>query len=552
MGFLRYGEEINRQIQRAEDLRFTDPKEVIRIAEQLQKIGNERKDYALRGLANFCIGDAYYTMADGENCTTYIQHAIHDLHRAKEWQKLGECYNLLGILFAHQGNISQALSSYYSAMELVENYGLDFLGAMVYENYSELCDRSNNEEEALRKAMISKAYIEKTKEHPRYEFMKTAILIRLIKSLLKLERYDEARIRISELNDLIHANPSLAENEETALDLQVLDTLWKHCLGDVEAEEKSLQKTMEDFIACKYRIDFFWTCVELMEYLKRNSRKAMLEQVISLMEVSFQESGATFPDLQAHISRYKVALLKEMGRKEELFQELQKYYYYVDLQKQQANKTIGLFLETQNSLLVTRKTNMLLREQADTDELTGIANRRKLNETLDSAFDRMYERGKPLGVVMMDIDKFKNVNDTYGHSVGDQCLEALAKSLVRFQDDHTFCARYGGDEFFMVFTDKDEWQIRQVGRMISMSLQDHIHEEKLPKFTISMGVGLRIPKDMNKLWDFTSLADKALYAVKKDGGNGILIVENEEQIASREANVIDDINCYEVKNEYEE
>jgi len=548
MDTTKYGADVVRRIKKTEELRFTEPKEVIATAEELLYIAKQMQDVALSGLAYFCIGDAYYTMADGERCSRYINCAIRELNRAKEWQKLGECYNLLGILFAHQGDISQALNSYYRAMELVENYGLDYLGAMVYENYSELCDRSNNEEEAYRKAMDSKAYIEKIPQHPRYQFLKTAVLIRLIKTLLKLRRGEEAKLRILELQELQQQNPTMLEDEETKLDLQVLDTLWLHFQGKSEEEEESLRQTMETIRQCKYRIDFFWTCIEFMEYLRTTHRQEMLESVIRMMEDSLQEEGASFPDLQTHISKYKVGLLREMNRKEELFYEYERYFHYIDLQKKQSNSTIGLFLETQNSLLLSQKTNMILREQVDTDELTGIANRRKLNETLDSAFDRMYSCGKLLGVVMMDIDKFKEVNDTYGHTVGDRCLEALAHALSRFQDEDTFCARYGGDEFFLVFTDKDEWQIRQIGRMISMSLQNHIHKYKLPKFTISMGVGLHVPQDLNKLWDFTSLADKALYAVKSDGGNGILIVEDEEQIDTRESNIIDNVNCYEVKD----
>lgn len=551
MDLLDYSEEIRRQLKEAERLRFTDPARVIQIGMKLAEIGRENGDDALQGMANFCVGDAYYMVANGEQCTRYINHAIHELTRAKEWQKLGECYNLLGILFSHQGNTSQALSSYYSAMELVEMYNLDFLGAMVYENYSELCDRSNNEEEAYRKILIAKAYIEKIRNHPRQSNVKAAILIRMIKTLLKLNRMEEVRVRMWELNQLLEKTPTLIHDEQFSLDLQFLDTLWKHAMGDSEAEEESLQKTIEDFMNCNHRIDFFWTCVELMAYLQKTHRYEELEFAIQQMEKSLREGTASFPDLQAHISRYKVALLTELDRQEELFEELKRYYKYEALQKQQANTTIGLYLETQNSLLLSRKTNMILRQQADTDELTGIANRRRLNETLDEAFETMYSSQKKLGVLMMDIDKFKNVNDTYGHAVGDLCLKGVAHSIARFQDTGINCARYGGDEFFLVFRDKTPRQISQIGRMINMSLQEYIQENNLPTFTVSMGVCLSVPKELNKSWDFTSLADKALYAVKADGGNGILIVRNEAQINTRLINRIDEINCYEVDDSFE-
>ncbi|MCR5668765.1 MAG: GGDEF domain-containing protein [Lachnospiraceae bacterium] len=547
MELVKYSEEVRSQLAEAEKNRFTNPKKVIQIGMHLAEIGREQRDDVLQGMANFCIGDAYYTLADGGQCTRYINHAIHELTRAKEWQKLGECYNLLGILFAHQGNTSQALSSYYSAMELVETYGLDFLGAMVYENYSELCDRSNNEEEAYRKILMAKSYIEKIPSHPRKSYVRAAILIRMIKTLLKLERMEEVKVRIWELEQLLTAEPELKSDEQISLDLQVLDTLWKHANGETEAEEESLKKTIRDFVNCSHRIDFFWTCVELMAYMLKTCRYEQLEFAIEQMEESLKEAAASFPDLQAHISRYKVALLTKLDRQDELFEELKRYYEYENLQKKQANTTIGLYLETQNSLMLSRKTNMMLREQADTDELTGIANRRRLNEVLDETFELMYSSQKSLGVLMMDVDKFKGVNDTYGHAVGDSCLKAVAHAMERFQDVGVFCARYGGDEFFMVFRDKTEEQIKQIGRMINLSLKEYIIDNQLPEFTVSMGACVNTPKNLNKLWDFTSLADKSLYAVKDDGGNGLLIVRNEAQIGMRLIRKVDEINYYEVE-----
>lgn len=148
---------------------------------------------------------------------------------------------------------------------------------------------------------------------------------------------------------------------------------------------------------------------------------------------------------------------------------------------------------------------------------------------------------------MMDVDKFKGVNDTYGHAVGDSCLKAVAHAMERFQDVGVFCARYGGDEFFMVFRDKTEEQIKQIGRMINLSLKEYIIDNQLPEFTVSMGACVNTPKNLNKLWDFTSLADKSLYAVKDDGGNGLLIVRNEAQIGMRLIRKVDEINYYEVE-----
>ena len=92
-----------------------------------------------------------------------------------------------------------------------------------------------------------------------------------------------------------------------------------------------------------------------------------------------------------------------------------------------------------------------------TDGLTGIANRRKLDEYMDIEWRRAIRYELPISVIMIDIDYFKSHNDTYGHLQGDICLKAVAsviqKSLIRPGD---LCARYGGEEFIVLLPDTDE------------------------------------------------------------------------------------------------
>ena len=108
------------------------------------------------------------------------------------------------------------------------------------------------------------------------------------------------------------------------------------------------------------------------------------------------------------------------------------------------------FAATSQELDQVRKSFSQAEHEAKTDELTGLANRRSLNQFLRSAQLRAMEIDEPLSVLLFDIDHFKKFNDTYGHQVGDQVLRLVANILKQTIRDHDLAARYGGEELMIV------------------------------------------------------------------------------------------------------
>jgi diguanylate cyclase (GGDEF)-like protein len=156
-------------------------------------------------------------------------------------------------------------------------------------------------------------------------------------------------------------------------------------------------------------------------------------------------------------------------------------------------------------------------EQARQDVLTGLPNRRALDERLDDSISQAKLSGRPFSVVMMDLDGFKVINDTYGHETGDDVLRQVATCLFQHLRSTDFLARYGGDEMTLVLPDTD---LPQAG-YVSQKLLDHLRvlEIQLPKgkttnIGVSGGIAL-FPKHAETAPGLLRAADEALYTAKK-------------------------------------
>lgn len=177
------------------------------------------------------------------------------------------------------------------------------------------------------------------------------------------------------------------------------------------------------------------------------------------------------------------------------------------------------------------RTHLRLKQQSDLlegfafkDGLTGLPNRRALNEKLDLEWKRCERSQAPLSVLMMDVDHFKLYNDHYGHGAGDECLLAVAQALgavVKRAGDMT--ARYGGEEFVVVLPDTNQEQAMSVAsnlcRAVAGMQRPHATSLVSDVVTISIGAATLVPTASSDLAQLLSSADAMLYQSKSSGRN---------------------------------
>ena len=170
-----------------------------------------------------------------------------------------------------------------------------------------------------------------------------------------------------------------------------------------------------------------------------------------------------------------------------------------------------------------RKTNELLMELSITDHLTHLYNRRYMMEELETEFHRAQRKKGDLCFVLIDVDHFKLVNDTYGHQNGDMVLAAVAESLQVELRRYDLAARYGGEEFAMVLPDTSLKEGTAVAERLRLAVLDIAFPPPMENLavTISQGVAALPSPRIHSVDLLIKTADDALYLAKENGRNRI-------------------------------
>lgn len=159
-------------------------------------------------------------------------------------------------------------------------------------------------------------------------------------------------------------------------------------------------------------------------------------------------------------------------------------------------------------------------KMAVTDTVTGLYNRRRFDEVLTREFERFIRYEVPFSCLMIDVDHFKTINDTYGHDVGDVVLRGIAKTIQKQIRTVDTVARYGGDEFVVLLTQQKKEDAEKVALRIIKQLRQQTFEEidkNGEKVTVSIGITSVPDPDLKNKEQVVHGADYALYKAKKKG-----------------------------------
>lgn len=191
-----------------------------------------------------------------------------------------------------------------------------------------------------------------------------------------------------------------------------------------------------------------------------------------------------------------------------------------------ARQRLGVAMGEQTALsLANLQLRETLRTQALRDPLTGLYNRRFVEEWISREISRADHSGSPLGVVMVDVDRFKNFNDTNGHDAGDRLLRAIAGVISRGLQQGDVPCRYGGEEFLLLLPDVTADSVLTSADRLRVAVADarvDYQGVSLPGVTLSAGVAL-YPQHGDTAEAVLEAADKALYTAKRSGRDQVVL-----------------------------
>jgi diguanylate cyclase (GGDEF)-like protein len=179
-------------------------------------------------------------------------------------------------------------------------------------------------------------------------------------------------------------------------------------------------------------------------------------------------------------------------------------------------------LEGRNLLLERAKN---LESLSTTDGLTQISNRLHFDRCLEQAWARAKLDQQPVSVLLVDLDHFKSINDTYGHSIGDECLKAAAQSMVKAMLRETDrVARWGGEEFIVLLPNTDRVAANAVAQRVLMAVGNTLipYSGGMVRLACSIGVATLNPRDRVERKKLINDADRALYEAKSQGRNRVV------------------------------
>ena len=185
------------------------------------------------------------------------------------------------------------------------------------------------------------------------------------------------------------------------------------------------------------------------------------------------------------------------------------------------------YISTARPAIVSKKLMQILNEMARVDQMTGMYNRKYLDEFADVSIPQALRTDTTYGVLMVDIDYFKMINDTYGHDVGDEAIRTIAKVIKECIRKSDIAIRFGGEEFLVLLYNCDKAFVADVAEKIRAAFS----KQKIPAgsdvFTKTLSVGAAMfPEDSESIWKCIKFADISLYHAKNTGRNKVVTFDS--------------------------
>ncbi|GBL45481.1 diguanylate cyclase/phosphodiesterase [Sulfuriferula multivorans] len=268
----------------------------------------------------------------------------------------------------------------------------------------------------------------------------------------------------------------------------------------------------------------------LCDEMKFHVANPLLQSWLGVSEESLTEHGRRRPitdfigneeNRQLFSRHFRVALTGQPVRFECFIQPASTVPRWIEISLNKVNLDAGdMFIGVARDITEKKKTAELIWQQANFDSLTGLANRHMFQDRLEQDIKKAYRANLPLALMVLDLDRFKEVNDSLGHDVGDLLLKAAAQRLISCVREADTVARLGGDEFTVILGELNDVDcVERIALTILQKLSEPFHlGDQVVYLSTSIGITF-YPQDATSFDELLKNADQAMYAAKHQGRN---------------------------------
>ncbi len=512
-----------------------DPK-VMRFSSDLTKRGMELGDHALLGFGYYYSAEAFFLFGHYDKFHRNLASGMKYQQELSQKDLLARSYNLLAIDAMNHGSTELGLGYFLRALRMSEKCGDRYQMSIIRMNIGMVYMRLCMERTALTHLRQSLSLIRTCKKEYFYAFNMLTAVCAQGECYLRLGKTDGARKAMARAEQILASGEIILTDNLNLVPFHCFQAKLYHSQGDFKKRDDSLADLLTSLERTRVVTDIFDDICELCSFMLDIGKTGEAKRVIDRIEPMIKKAGAL--DLRFRLSALCVRYYRACGDAAKIHRA-EAAYYDISVQMQeeriesyQHSVQIQMGMEElQKQQMAILEENVRLTRQAQSDPLTGLPNRYLLNTASEAAFERAYRGQATLAVCILDIDHFKEYNDTCGHQAGDECLIRVARAINTVCDDGGgFCARYGGDEFVILYeglTDDEVLARAERLRNAVTGMQiPHRASSVAPYVTISQGMRNSVPVEENRLWDYLYAADNALYRVKKTQKGGVLLIHN--------------------------
>lgn len=495
---------------------------------KLLKEGVETDDIYLIGAVNYYIALLNFREGHRSTVLSSAYKAATMLDKTTEYNMIARSYNLLGIAYLAQENYQLALDAYNKALQTLREHRCKLRKSTVLNNVAECYSHMGEFGRSIR---ITTDCMKSVRKNSPEAYSEMTIYG------LNLSEYYEAIGDAKKADEILDSVVDASEKigrDTVLLAYYARRASVAYSIGDHEKAAKYVDLLLEAVEEGVDTYEIHSDFEKIAHAAIANGELEYAKRFADTLQGYAVSSGHTLDEIIA--ARVMAEYCMAVGDKEQalkLYSELNTLYMKRMREEKEMQFTVRKKVEETNRDIKKLLHKVRVSEEnAERDPLTKLLNRSALVRVTSEFYVKARSSKKKVGGIFIDIDYFKEYNDTYGHAMGDEVIKKVAEACIAAESPTVRFARYGGDEFFGVVLGHRDAEVGRIAADICASIREsgleHIKNPNGRKMTVSIGVvNVDMTDNSNTILDVVNFADKALYHAKAAGKNCIFAIDRD-------------------------